>query len=94
MEDREIKIEHEDVKAKAREMVLSQFGMVGSDMALDERFDPIVENFLKGEDGNNYLKAFEQAKLERLFEEIMNNATIEEKEVTVEEFGELAKNPS
>ena len=94
MEDREIKIEHEEVKAKAHEMVLAQFGMVGSNLALDERFDPIVENFLKGEDGNNYLRAFEQAKQDRLFEEIMNNVTIEEKEVTVDEFSELAKNPS
>nr|WKN36299.1 trigger factor [Tunicatimonas sp. TK19036] len=89
--DEEINATHDDVKSKARELVLSQFGMYGSQFEADERFDPIVENYLKGENGNNYMQVFSQVQSEKVFEAIKEKVTIEEEEVNVDRFNEVIK---
>ena len=89
--DEEIQAKHEDVKSKARELVLSQFGMQGSDFGEDERFDPIVDNYLKGENGNNYMQVFSQVQSEKVFDHIKEKVTIEEKEVSVDDFNKVAE---
>ena len=91
-EDREIKVEHEEVKQKAREAVFAQFGgMMNSDLMNDERFDPIVDNYLQGENGNNYMRIFNQARADKVLDEIKKEITIEEKEVTTDEFNDQFK---
>lgn len=89
--DEEIQANHEDVKNKARELVLSQFGMMGSEFGQDERFDPIVDNYLKGENGNNYMQVFSQVQSEKVFDYLKEKVTVEQKEVTVEEFNQVAE---
>ncbi|MEM6844591.1 MAG: trigger factor [Bacteroidota bacterium] len=89
--DEEIQAKHEDVKSKARELVLSQFGMYGSDFGNDERFDPIVDNYLKGENGNNYMQVFSQVQSEKVFDHIKEKITIEDKEVSVDDFNKVAE---
>ncbi|MGD1890316.1 MAG: trigger factor [Cyclobacteriaceae bacterium] len=88
----EIQANYEDVKNKARELVLSQFGVYGSQFEADERFDPIVDNFLKGENGNNYMQVFSQVQSEKVFEYIKEEITIEKEEVNVDTFNEVVKN--
>ena len=91
-EDREIKVEHEEVKQQAREAVFAQFGgMMNSDLMNDERFDPIVDNYLQGENGNNYMRIFNQARADKVLNEIKQAITTEEKEVTLEEFNDQVK---
>ena len=90
-EDREIKVEHEQIKQKARESVFAQFGMMNSDLMNDERFDPIVDNYLQGENGNNYMRIFNQTRADKVLEEIKRGISIEEKEVTTEAFNDLLK---
>lgn len=87
-EDKEIKVEHEDVKAKAREMIEEQLGQSGLLQQLGDNLDPFVDNYLQGENGNNYMQVFNQAKTEKIFDHIKENATIEEKEITVDDFKE------
>ena len=89
--DEEIQAQHEDVKNKARELVLSQFGAYGSQFAADERFDPIVDNYLKGENGNNYMQVFSQVQSEKVFEHIKEKVTIEKEEVSVDTFNEVVE---
>lgn len=91
-EDKEIKVEHEDVKAKAREQIEEQLGQSGLLQQLGDNLDPFVDNYLQGENGNNYMQVFNQAKAEKIFDYIRENATIEEKEVTVDEFKEEVEN--
>jgi len=89
--DEEIQAQHEDVKNKARELVLSQFGVYGSQFEADERFDPIVDNYLKGENGNNYMQVFSQVQSEKVFEHIKDKITIEKEEVSVDRFNEIVE---
>ena len=91
-EDKEIKVEHEDVKSKAREMIEEQLGQSGLLQQLGDNLDPFVDNYLQGENGNNYMQVFNQAKTEKIFDYIRENATIEEKEITVDEFKEEVEN--
>ena len=91
-EDREIKVEHDEVKQKAREAVFAQFGgMMNSELMNDERFDPIVDNYLQAENGNNYMRIFNQARAEKVLDQIKQAVTIEEKEVTTDEFNDQFK---
>ncbi len=87
-EDKEIKVENEEIKQKAREAVFAQFGMMNNDLMNDERFDPIVNNYLQAENGKNYMQMFNQARADKVMDEIMKAITIEEKEVTTEEFNQ------
>ncbi len=90
--DKDIKVEHEDVKAKAREQIEEQLGQSGLLQQLGDNLDPFVDNYLQGENGNNYMQVFNQAKAEKIFDYIRENATIEEKEITVDAFKEEAEN--
>lgn len=85
-EDKEVKVEHEDVKAQAREMIEEQLGQSGLLQQLGDNLDPFVDNYLKGDNGNNYMNVFNQARIEKIFDVIKENITIEEQEVTVDEF--------
>lgn len=85
-EDKEIKVEHEDVKAKAREMIEAQLGQSGLLGQLGDNLDPFVDNYLQGDNGNNYMQVFNQARTEKIFDFIKENATLEEKKITVDEF--------
>ena len=91
-EDKEIKVEHEDVKAKAREMIEEQLGQSGLLQQLGDNLDPFVDNYLQGDNGNNYMQVFNQGKTEKIFDYIREHATIEEKEITVDEFKEEVEN--
>jgi len=91
-EDKEIQVEHEDMKAKAKEMIEEQLGQSGLLQQLGDNLDPLVDNYLQGDNGNNYMQVFNQVKTEKIFGYILENATIEEKEITVDEFKEDVKN--
>ena len=91
-EDKDIQVEQEEIKQKAREAVFAQFGMMNNDMMNDARFDPIVDNYLQAENGNNYMRMFNQARADKVMDEIMKAITIEEKEVTTEEFNRQFEN--
>ena len=91
-EDQEIQVEHDEVKQKAREAVFAQFGgMMNSELMNDERFDPIVDNYLQDEKGNNYMRIFNQARAEKVLDQIKQTITIEEKEATTDEFNDQFK---
>lgn len=85
-EEKEVKVENEDVKAKAREIIENQLGQSGLLQQLGDNLDLFVDNYLKGDNGNNYMTVFNQARSEKIFEKIRENITIEEQEVTVDEF--------
>lgn len=85
-EEKEIKVEHEDVKAQAREIIEEQLGQSGLLQQLGDNLDLFVDNYLKGDNGNNYMNVFNQARSEKIFDMIKENITIEEQEVTVDEF--------
>ena len=89
-EDLSIKVDHEEIKQKAKETLLAQFGMPGSDFGDDERFQSIIDNYLQRDNGSNYMGIFEQVRTEKLLDGIKQRITIQEKEVTLDEFNRQA----
>lgn len=89
-EDREVKVDHEEVRQKAKETLLGQFGMAGSDFGNDERFQDIIDNYLQRDNAENYMRTFEQVRNQKIIEEIRKVVAIQEKEVTLDEFNQQA----
>ncbi|MGB3182617.1 MAG: trigger factor [Cyclobacteriaceae bacterium] len=90
-DDNEVKVEHEDVMDKAKEMIRQQLGgMVNP--AMEAQLDAFADNYLKAEDGQNYMKVFNEARAEKVFEVIKEKVTIKDNEVSVEEFQKEASN--
>ena len=89
-EENDIKVENEDVIAKTKEMVLQQFGNMPLSEELSESLNKIADNYLKQENGKNYMKMFEQVFYEKVLKLIKEKIKIENKKVSVEEFKKVA----
>jgi trigger factor len=90
-ETNEVKVEHEEVMGKVRNMMLQQFGMNAVPEGMEDTFDKIVDNYLKENNGKNYVKMFEDAYNGKAVEVIRNKVKISDKNVSVEEFKKAAK---
>jgi trigger factor len=89
--DNEIKAEHEDVIAEAKTMVRQQFTASGFPAdQMESSLDSFVDNYLKGEDGNNYVKLHEKVYNDQVVKFIKESITIKNKEVSPEEFNKKA----
>ncbi len=90
-ENNDVKVEHEEVMGKVREMMLAQFGMNAVPEGMEDTFDKIVDNYLKENNGKNYVKMFEDAYNSKAVEIIRSKIKINENAVNVEEFKKAAK---
>ena len=86
--DNEVKAEHEDIQAAARKMIEAQF--MGSGLGqLGDQMDSFVENYLQGENGQNYMKMAEQVQQEKVLSFVMENIEIKTKKVSLDKFKEI-----
>lgn len=91
-EDNSIKVENEEVESKAKELIQMQFGGLSFDNEeMQETLNKIIENYLKQDKGKNYVKTYEQVLFDKVISVIKEKVNIEEKNVSVDEFKELAK---
>ncbi|MEO9804121.1 MAG: trigger factor [Reichenbachiella sp.] len=88
--DNEIKTEHEEVVNEAKNMIRAQFGSMGMSEAMEQNIDSFADNYLKGEEGQNYVKLNEKVYNDKVMAFIRANITIKAKEVTAEEYKEKA----
>ncbi|MEP2026850.1 MAG: trigger factor [Reichenbachiella sp.] len=88
--DNEIKTEHEDVVNEAKNMIRVQFGSMGMSDAMEQNIDSFADNYLKGEEGQNYMKLNEKVFNDKVMAFIKENITIKAKEVTADEYREKA----
>ncbi|MEO9967283.1 MAG: trigger factor [Reichenbachiella sp.] len=88
--DNEIKTEHEEVVNEAKNMIRVQFGSMGMSDAMEQNIDSFADNYLKGEEGQNYMKLSEKVFNDKVMAFVKNNITIKTKEVSVEEYKEKA----
>ncbi|UXX81264.1 trigger factor [Reichenbachiella carrageenanivorans] len=84
--DSEIKTEHEDVVNEAKNMIRAQFGSMGMSEAMEENIDAFADNYLKGEEGQNYMKLNEKVFNDKVMAYIKETISIKAKEVTAEEY--------
>jgi trigger factor len=92
-EEKGIKVEESEVREKAKQLILEQFGGPSIAEQLGDKFDAIVTNYLAGKDGKgeNYMNSYNQIRHEKILNAIKENITIQEKKVSLEEFRKIAE---
>jgi trigger factor len=89
-DENNIKVENEEIMAKTKQMIAQQFGNIAITEELQESFDKIADNYLKQDNGKNYMKMFEQVFFDKVLDLIKSKISFQEKKINVEEFKEIA----
>ena len=82
----DIKVEHTDVMDYTKKMIAEQFGAYGMADQLGENMDSFAQNYLQGENGENYRKVYEEMLNKRVLDFIKDKITIKEKKVDLDGF--------
>jgi trigger factor len=90
-EDNKITVEAEEVRAKAKDMIIAQFGGRAFAEQISDRLDGIADNYLQNENGQNFMKIYNQLRTEKIMNLIREKVTIQEKKVTVDEFKKIVE---
>jgi trigger factor len=90
-EDNAIKVEADEVKEKAKEMIINQFGGPAIAEQLADRLDAIADNYLSHEKGQNFMRLYNQLRQEKIMKHIKENVTITEEKVSVDEFKKIVE---
>ena len=91
-EDHQIAVETEEVKNKAKEMIMGQFGGQAFAAQLGDRLDAIADNYLSGNDGKNFMTIYNQLRREKIMGAIRQKISFHEKTVSLAEFNDVVKN--
>ena len=84
-----IQAEHEDVIEKTKEMIREQFASSGLGSQLESSMDLFVDNYLKGNEGQNYMNLMTSVLNEKVLAMIQEKIKMTEKSLTIDEFKEL-----
>ena len=68
LKNQAIKVEHEDVTNEAKELIKKQFAGSGIGNQMDDQLDTFAQNYLQGENGENYMKVFNQVQSSKVLE--------------------------
>jgi trigger factor len=85
-DDNKINVDADEVRGKARELIIAQFGGQAFAEQLGDRLDAIADNYLQNENGQNFMRLYNQLKNEKILKFIKENITIQEQKVSVDEF--------
>jgi trigger factor len=88
-EANDIKVEHEEVVGKTKNMINQQFTSMGMAELPDESLTSYADNFLKAEKGKNYMNIFEQVFTDKVVEQVRSQASLKTQTVSSEEFQKL-----
>lgn len=90
-DDNQIKVEADDVRNKAKELILAQFGGQAFAEQFRDKLDSIADNYLSNENGQNFMRLYNQLKNERVMNLIREKITLEEKKVTLDDFKKIVE---
>lgn len=92
-EEKEIKVEGEEVREKAKQFIMEQFGGPAIASQLGDKLNDIANNYLSGQDGKgeNFMKIYNQLRHDKILKAIKENITVTEKPVSLEEFKKHAE---
>ena len=86
-----IKIENTEIEEMAKHQIQHQLQSSGMQNVTKD-IDKFVDNYLKHNKGENYLKIFNQLKSNKVFNHIKEKVTIIKKSITFDKFKLLANN--
>lgn len=89
VKNQELKVEHEDVMNEAKTLIKRQFAGSGIGSQMDDQLDTFANNYLQGENGENYMKVFNQVQSNNVLDYIKNTITVKDKAVSLDEFRKL-----
>ena len=87
--DEDVKVENEEVIDKAKELIVQQLGGAGAAVQLQDHLDAFADNYLKAENGQNYLRLYSEVRDEKILVLVKERISISEKKVDVEEFKKI-----
>jgi trigger factor len=90
-DDNKITVDAEEVRAKAKDLILAQFGGPAIAAQLGDRLDAIADNYLQNENGQNFMKIYGQLRGEKILKFIRENISVQEKKVSVDEFKKIVE---
>jgi len=91
-EDNEIKVEHADVMEHAKKLIRDQFKAYGMGDSINENLDSFAENYLKGNDGQNYYNTYNRVRSDKIMDFILGKMEVTYKKVKPEEFSKIVAN--
>lgn len=90
--DNGIQAEHADVIEKTKEMLREQFASYGMIGQLEDSMDRFVDNYLKGNEGNNYMQMLTSVQNEKVLAFVKEKANVKSEVVSVDQFKKLIEN--
>ena len=90
-DDNQIKVEADEVRDKAKELILAQFGGQAFAEQFRDKLDSIADNYLSNENGQNFMRLYNQLKNEKVMNLIREKITLEEKKVTLDDFKKIVE---
>ena len=91
-EDNELKVEHEDILEKTKEMIREQLGASGLGAQMEDSMDMFAQNYLQGKDGQNYMQMHTSAQNDKVLDFVKEKISVKEEKLSVEEFRKLLEN--
>jgi trigger factor len=88
-DDNKITVDAEEVRAKAKDLIIAQFGGQAFASQISDRLDGIADNYLQNENGQNFMKLYNQLRTEKIMKHIRENISVQEKSVSVDEFKKI-----
>ena len=85
-DDNKIAVETDEVRQKAKDLIISQFGGPAIAAQLGDKLDSIADNYLQNENGQTFMRLYNQLKNEKVTNFIKEKIKVDEKKVTVDEF--------
>jgi trigger factor len=88
-EDSKISVEADEVKARAKQVIAAQFGGAAFVEQLADKLDGIADNYLSHENGQNFMRLYNQLRNEKILKHIRENISVDEKKVSLDEFKKI-----
>ena len=86
-----VSVNNEEVVQAAKSKLLSQLNMPMVSPELEEQFNQFADNYLKENNGRNYVQEYENLLTIKVLEILKKEVSVKEKSVTVDKFNEIAK---
>ncbi len=90
VKNQSLQIDNEEVIEEAKNLIRNQFAASGVGQGLEDQLDTFANNYLQGENGDNYMKVFGQVQNRKVMDFLESEVTIKDKEVSLDSFRKLA----